>query len=156
MTVRAALLAELRHGPITARELSARVRIPERDVAEHLEHIERSLHKARGKEPLRTEPPSCLDCGFVFRKRERLTRPGACPKCRGTHIEPPRFFIPSPDADGEAPRRDETDRGETDDAAAAPADREGRAGHGEESREGEEGREREENREGEEGREAGD
>jgi hypothetical protein len=93
MTVRAALLAELRHGPITARELSARVRIPERDVAEHLAHIERSLHKS--KEPLCTEPPSCLSCGFVFRKRERLTRPGSCPKCRGTHIEAPRFWIES-------------------------------------------------------------
>lgn len=93
VTVRAALLTELRGGPVTARELSARVHIPERDVAEHLEHIDRSLH--HGPESLHTDPPECLDCGFVFRKRERLTRPGACPKCRGTHIEPPRFWIES-------------------------------------------------------------
>mgnify|MGYP002147525003 CR=1 FL=1 len=116
MTVRAALLAELRHGPITARELSARVRIPERDVAEHLEHIVRSLHKDRGKESLRTEPPSCLDCGFVFRKRERLTRPGACPKCRGTHIEPPRFFLAGSDADVDSRQRDKPEPGESIDS----------------------------------------
>lgn len=94
MTVRAALLAQLRGGPITALELSARVGIPERDVAGHLEHIARSLRT--GAERMHTEPASCLDCGFVFRKRERLTRPGACPTCRGTHIEAPRFWIEAP------------------------------------------------------------
>lgn len=93
MTVRAALLVQLRGGPITALELSARVGIPERDVAGHLEHLARSLRKA--DERLQTEPATCLGCGFVFRKRERLTRPGACPTCRGTRIEAPRFWIDS-------------------------------------------------------------
>lgn len=91
VTVRMALLAELRGGPITAKELSGRVRISERDVAGHLEHIERSVHNSQEK--LCTEPPTCCSCGFVFRKRERMTRPGTCPKCRGTHIDPPRFWI---------------------------------------------------------------
>ena len=90
-TVRKALLEALRDGPITARELSSRVGVSEREVAEHLEHLERSLR--HGDEKLQVQPPECLGCGFVFRKRERLTRPGACPKCRGTHIESPRFFI---------------------------------------------------------------
>lgn len=93
LTLRAALLTQLREGPLTARELSARVGIPEREVAEHLEHIERSLRKA--DERLQIEPPACLGCGFVFRKRERLTRPGACPSCRSTRIAAPRFAIES-------------------------------------------------------------
>lgn len=93
VTVRQALLEALRGGPITARELSARVGISEREVASHLEHIERSLK--HGAERLGTQPPECLSCGFVFRQRERLTRPGACPKCRGTHLEAPRFWIES-------------------------------------------------------------
>lgn len=92
-TVRAALLAQLREGAVTARELSARVGIPEREVTGHLEHIERSLRKVN--ERLQIEPPACLSCGFVFRKRERLTRPGSCPSCRSTHIEAPRFRVES-------------------------------------------------------------
>lgn len=91
LTVRAALLAQLRGDSLTARELSARVGIPEREVTGHLKHIERSLRKVN--ERLHIDPPSCLSCGFVFRKRERLTRPGACPSCRSTHIESPRFRI---------------------------------------------------------------
>jgi hypothetical protein len=90
-TVRADLIEQLRRGPATAKDLSSAVGIPERDVAAHLQHIERSLH--HGEERFLVEPAECRDCGFVFRKRDRLTRPGACPTCRGTHIEAPRFLI---------------------------------------------------------------
>lgn len=99
-TVRLALLAQLRGGElgaVTALELSGRVGIPERDVAEHLEHLSRSLRQSG--ERLRIEPAECLGCGFVFRKRDRLTRPGACPSCRGTRIESPRFWIEAPEAE---------------------------------------------------------
>jgi predicted Zn-ribbon and HTH transcriptional regulator len=77
-TVRADLIEQLRRGPATAKDLSSAVGIPERDVAAHLEHIERSLHHGEDR---------------FFRTRDRLTRPGACPQCRGTHIEAPRFLI---------------------------------------------------------------
>ncbi len=90
-TVREALVHALRGPPCTARALSAAVGISEKDVAAHLAHLECSL-RGRGEE-LRTTPASCLACGFVFRKRERLTRPGACPQCRGTRIDPPAFHI---------------------------------------------------------------
>jgi predicted ArsR family transcriptional regulator len=46
--VRAALRDALRAGPLTARELSARVGVPEKQVAGHLEHLGRSL-KAAGE-----------------------------------------------------------------------------------------------------------
>jgi hypothetical protein len=90
-TVRESLAAALRQEPLTARELSARVGVRERDVAEHLEHLARSLG-ARG-ESLRVRPASCVECGYAFRKRERLSRPSACPKCRSTRIDPPAFSI---------------------------------------------------------------
>ena len=38
-------------------------------------------------------PAACLACGFVFRTRQRLTRPGRCPVCDSSHIEPPRFSV---------------------------------------------------------------
>jgi predicted Zn-ribbon and HTH transcriptional regulator len=90
-TIREALASALREAPMTARELSARVGIRERDVAEHLEHLARSL-EARG-DALRVVPASCVECGYVFRKRERLSRPSACPSCRSTRIDPPAFRV---------------------------------------------------------------
>lgn len=92
-TLRTALREALRAGPLTARELSARVRIPEKQVAGHLEHLGRSLRAAG--ERLHVEPARCLDCGFVFRKRDRLTRPSRCPVCRGERLDAPRFAIVS-------------------------------------------------------------
>jgi predicted Zn-ribbon and HTH transcriptional regulator len=88
-TVRAALRDALRAGPRTAHELSALVRVPEKQVAEHLEHLARSLRAAG--ERLDVEPARCLDCGFVFRKRDRLSRPSRCPLCRGERLDGPRF-----------------------------------------------------------------
>ncbi len=90
-TVREELRAALIDGPATARELSARAGLREKDVVEHLEHLARSLEH-RG-EQLVVEPAACIACGFVFRSRERLTRPGACPSCRSTRIDPPSFRI---------------------------------------------------------------
>jgi transcriptional regulator len=91
-TVRAALEAALRAAPeagLTARELSAAVGISEKDVAGHLAHLQKSLQAAG--EHLEVLPAECLACGFVFRDRKRLTRPGACPQCRATRVDPPAF-----------------------------------------------------------------
>ena len=90
-TVREAIREELLRGAATARELSERVSIREKDVAEHLEHLEKSV-RARG-ERLVVEPASCISCGFVFARRSRMTRPGSCPECGSTRIDPPTFRI---------------------------------------------------------------
>ena len=90
-TVRERLLEALRAGPATAKDLSRAVGASERDVVRHLEHVERSLRGRGGR--LRVEPPACLDCGFGFAKRERLARPGHCPRCKGTRISLPRFSV---------------------------------------------------------------
>jgi len=90
-TLREELRTALLEGPATARELSVRAGLREKDVAEHLGHLARSLEH-RG-EKLVVEPAACLACGFVFRSRERLGRPGACPSCRSTRIDPPAFRI---------------------------------------------------------------
>ncbi len=90
-TVREELREALLDSPATARELSGRVGLREKDVAEHLAHLSRSL--GRRGERLAIAPASCIECGFAFRGRERLTRPGACPRCRSTRIDPPVFRI---------------------------------------------------------------
>lgn len=90
-TAREGLRRALRAGPATAKELSAELGLREKDVAEHLAHLARSL--AHRGERLVVEPASCLACGYTFRDRARLTRPGACPSCRSTRIDPPVFRV---------------------------------------------------------------
>lgn len=90
-TVRETLRKALRDAPATARDLSALAGVRERDVAGHLAHLERSL--AHSGERLAVQPASCIACGYGFRDRTRLTRPGACPRCRSTRIDPPVFRI---------------------------------------------------------------
>jgi len=90
-TIREALREELLRGAATARELSERVSIREKDVADHLEHLEKSLRVR--SERLVIEPASCIACGYAFVRRARLTRPGSCPKCGSTRIDPPAFRI---------------------------------------------------------------
>jgi predicted Zn-ribbon and HTH transcriptional regulator len=65
------------------------VGIREKDVADHLEHLSHTL--AREGARLVVEPASCIACGYRFSDRARLTRPGSCPSCRSTRIDPPEF-----------------------------------------------------------------
>ena len=88
-TLRHALRSALLDGFSSARELSARLSVPEKDVAPHLAHLEKSLRQVGGR--LEVEPASCIACGFVFKKRERLTKPSGCPVCCSERIEAPRF-----------------------------------------------------------------
>lgn len=90
-TIRQGLLRILRAHKASALDLSAELGIPEKAVYAHLEHLRRSLQHA--PETLAIDPATCLDCGFRFGKRTRLTRPGKCPACRGTHLSAPLFYL---------------------------------------------------------------
>jgi predicted Zn-ribbon and HTH transcriptional regulator len=90
-TVRKEILSELDSEPLSARDISSNLGIAERDVYEHLEHIQKS--SAKGDYRLVVLPAECLKCGFSFRKRAKLKKPGKCPVCRGEHIQSPLFSI---------------------------------------------------------------
>lgn len=90
-TIPSLIREALSAGPKTARDLSRELSVSERDVLRHVEHLERTL-KAEGAK-LVVEPPECLACGFVFRKRERLNRPSRCPLCRGERLSAARFGV---------------------------------------------------------------
>ena len=79
---------------LASHQLAQMLGIPERQVEEHLSHVVKSV----ARDPSRRfilEPSCCPDCGFLFRDRTRLTRPGRCPKCRGEAITAPRYGIES-------------------------------------------------------------
>jgi predicted Zn-ribbon and HTH transcriptional regulator len=90
-TPRQAIRDHLREQSLTARDLSARVGLPEREIVPHLEHLARSLHAAGAR--LEMEPSRCLRCGFVFKERRRLGKPSGCPRCREPHVTDPVFSI---------------------------------------------------------------
>lgn len=87
-TVRHEIISLLTGGNMTAREISGQVGIGEKEVLEHLEHIRIALRSR-----LVVKPPACLECGFSFRKRERLGKPGRCPVCRSERIVEPSYTI---------------------------------------------------------------
>jgi hypothetical protein len=91
---RQAIRRLISEAPLTAHALSGLVRLPEREIVPHLEHLARSLRGAGAR--LGVEPARCIDCGFVFRDRRRLSRPSACPRCGSQHLTAPVFHIATP------------------------------------------------------------
>ena len=90
-TIRQEIISLLEGRTMSAKEISGYVRIPEKDVCDHLGHIEMSAH--RTGHHLAVIPAECLKCGFIFRKRERLKKPGRCPVCHDEKIQEPLFTI---------------------------------------------------------------
>lgn len=90
-TLRQQIMAVLQNGEWDVRSLSQRLGIPEKDVIAHLPHIQRSMAGRRGRLVIRAA--FCWNCGFIFEGRARFTRPGRCPQCRQTRIEPPGFYV---------------------------------------------------------------
>ncbi len=90
-TIRHGLVTALTEGPLSAKELSGAIGIPEKEVYDHLEHIRKSI-VSTGRHLVVT-PAECRKCGFEFSKRERLKKPSKCPVCRGESIHDPLFAI---------------------------------------------------------------
>jgi transcriptional regulator len=91
VTIRSALRQVLKDRALTARDLSARVGISEKEVPGHLVHLARSLRQSG--ERLHVDPTKCLGCGFVFKDRTRLDKPSRCPACKSQRLTPARFTI---------------------------------------------------------------
>ncbi|MBI5047924.1 MAG: transcriptional regulator [Deltaproteobacteria bacterium] len=90
-TVRHKIIAVLTGQSLSAKEISADVRISEKEVYEHLEHIRKTVSKSGHN--LVITPSACNRCGFVFKKRDRLKKPSKCPVCCSESISEPIFSI---------------------------------------------------------------
>ena len=90
-TIRREIIALLRENEMDARAISRALGIREKEVYAHLPHIARTLGW-RGEKLFMT-PPQCLSCGYVFTDRARVTRPGRCPRCRGTRVSAPVYRV---------------------------------------------------------------
>lgn len=90
-TLRQQIIDLLQESAFSARDISTRLKIKEKEIYTHLPHIERSV--AAGNQKLAITPAECLSCGFVFRDRRRFTSPSRCPRCRKEHISEPLYRI---------------------------------------------------------------
>jgi hypothetical protein len=92
-TLRKQIIEALSEREMDPRGLSQTLGRPEKEILAHLPHAAKSV-RAQGQ-TLVIVPPRCPDCGFVFKERNRFTRPGRCPECKATRVEAPRFHIKS-------------------------------------------------------------
>lgn len=90
-TLRRRMATLLEEDARTVRELSQALHLSEREVTAHLPHVARTA-AGQGKR-LVIHPFRCLVCGYVFKDRKRLSRPGRCPRCKEGHLEEPRYQI---------------------------------------------------------------
>lgn len=90
-TVRHTLAELLGDAPLSAREISALVHLPVKEIYAHLEHLRHTLQHSGGR--LEVTPAACRACGFVFAKRDRLAPPSKCPLCRSETISEPLYAV---------------------------------------------------------------
>jgi predicted Zn-ribbon and HTH transcriptional regulator len=90
-TIRQKIISLLEGKTLSAREISVEAGVAEKEVYEHLEHIQRTINKREHN--LIVTPAACKKCGFVFRKRDRLKKPSKCPVCRNEVIREPLFSV---------------------------------------------------------------
>jgi predicted Zn-ribbon and HTH transcriptional regulator len=91
-TVRQRMVGLLTRSRLSSYQLAQLLGIPERQVEDHLAHVVKTVTRDRDKRFI-LEPSCCQDCGFVFRDRTKLTRPGRCPRCRSESTSAPRYGI---------------------------------------------------------------
>lgn len=92
LTIRQQIAESLTDTLCSAHQLAGLLGIREREVEEHLPHIVKTVARDRTKQFV-LDPASCVECGYVFRGRTKLTTPSRCPKCKSEGISPPRFGI---------------------------------------------------------------
>jgi predicted Zn-ribbon and HTH transcriptional regulator len=84
-------LIELLHNqPASLNELTLQLGASHKVVKDDLHHLIRSLKHMPYH--ITISPATCRKCGFIF-KKEKLHKPGKCPRCNGTWISDPLISI---------------------------------------------------------------
>ena len=87
-TIRQEIIEQLLIRNFSAQELSKIVRVKEKEIKEHLEHLKLTFGKK-----FRVVSSECLKCGYIFKERNKVKSPGKCPECRGTHISDQEYYL---------------------------------------------------------------
>jgi hypothetical protein len=92
MTRRKEMIELLRKQPMTMHELARTFRAETKEILVDLEHI---AYTVKPTERLVMNPATCRSCGFIFRTREKRSKPSKCPACKREKITEPIFSITS-------------------------------------------------------------
>ena len=84
------LIGMLRDQPVSLQELALLLEMRPRELEDYLHHLIRSLKHTPCHVII--TPATCRKCGFVFHK-DKLHKPGKCPRCHGTWISEPLISI---------------------------------------------------------------
>ena len=90
MTRRQEIKELLMQRPWTPKALAEYLGAPMDEIIEDLEHVRRSVQPPLA---LGFQPPTCRDCGFLFKERSKMKTPSKCPKCRSESISEGKYFI---------------------------------------------------------------
>lgn len=84
------LIGMLRDRPASLHELALLLGVRQKELEDDLQHLLKSLKNM----PFHViiTPAACRKCGFVFHK-DKLHKPGKCPRCHGTWISDPLISI---------------------------------------------------------------
>ena len=89
MTVRQQIADMLRQ-PRTSSSIAHELKLTRDEVEDHLKHLLKSA-KTAGQH-VKIEPARCRNCGYSF-SQDKVTKPGKCPECKGTHLYEPLIQI---------------------------------------------------------------
>ena len=89
MTRRQQIIEILQENKQTAQQLANYFQTTLKEILEDLGHIQISIKPKK----LKINPAYCKSCNFVFRERERVSKPSKCPKCKSEWIGAQMFGI---------------------------------------------------------------
>ncbi len=84
------LIGFLHHHPMEVKDIARLCGVSPGDAEQDLQHLIKSLKQSPYR--LNVHPATCRKCDFRF-SATKLTKPGKCPRCKGTWIEAPRVEI---------------------------------------------------------------
>ena len=90
-TTRQLIIDLLCRAPMDLIQMARVLELREKEVAEHLPHIAKSVAGRGGRFIM--HPASCLNCGYQFKDRRRLKPPGRCPRCKQSRLQGPDYQI---------------------------------------------------------------
>jgi len=89
MTRREEIIGLLSQKAESAFQLANLFKVDIGEILEDLEHIAKSVKPRK----LKQIPANCRHCGFVFKERSKIKKPGRCPRCRSERIQAQLFRV---------------------------------------------------------------
>ncbi|MFX0183464.1 MAG: HTH domain-containing protein [Candidatus Hodarchaeota archaeon] len=78
---------------MTLQELADLLQTSVKTVVEDLNNVRKTIRHERLR--IEVRPASCIQCGYIFTGRSRISDPHKCPKCHAERINPQGFRISS-------------------------------------------------------------